>query len=74
MDKRDGYALILNAMIEEAKKRGMAQAGSDYALACHQLIETAMAEAEAWDVPLAEIGLEGFNSNDLLIAAKKRAA
>ncbi len=74
MDKRNGYALILNAMIEEAKKRGMAQAGSDYALACYQLIDVALAEAEAWDVPLAEIGLEGFDSNALLSPAKKRAA
>lgn len=74
MDKRNGYALILNAMIEEAKKRGMAQAGSDYALACYQLIEIAISEAEAWGIPLAEIGLEDFNPNDLLSAAKKKAA
>lgn len=74
MDKRDGYALILNAMIEEAKKRDMAQAGSDYALACYQLIETAITDAEVWDIPLVEIGLEGFNPNDLLSATKKRTA
>lgn len=73
MDKRDGYALILNAMIEEAKKRGMEHAGDDYALACYQLIETAVSEAEAWGIAMAEIGLEDFDANDLLKARRKAA-
>lgn len=73
MDKRDGYALILNAMIEVAKQRGMAHAGDDYALACYQIVESAISEAEVWSIPLAEIGLEGFDTNALLSTKRKAA-
>lgn len=73
MDKRDGYALILNAMVEVAKQRGLAHAGDDYALACYQIIESAVAEAEVWGIPLGEIGLEGFDTNALLTTKRKAA-
>jgi hypothetical protein len=73
MDKRHDYGSILNAMIEVAKERGMANPGGEYALACHQIIETAITEAQVWGVPLSEIGLEGFDPNELL-KENKRAA
>jgi hypothetical protein len=73
MDKRDGYALILNAMVEMAKERGMAHAGDEYALACYQMLESAISEAEVWGIPLAEIGLEGFDTNALLTSKRKAA-
>jgi len=73
MDKRDGYALILNAMVEVAKQRGMEHAGDEYALACYQIIETALSEAEVWGIPLADIGLEGFDTNALLTTKRKVA-
>ena len=56
MDKKHDYGSILNVMIEVAKERGMQNSGSDYALACYQLLETAISEAEVWGVPLADIG------------------
>lgn len=43
----------------------MQNSGSDYALACYQLLETAIAEAEVWEVSFANIGLEGFDTGQL---------
>jgi len=73
MDKRDGYALILNTMVEVAKKRGMDHAGDDYALACYQILEAAISEAEVWGIPRSDIGLEGFDTNALLSTKRKAA-
>jgi hypothetical protein len=70
----DRYASILNAMVETAKERGMAAPGSDYALACYQLLEAARSEAEVWGVPLSDIGLDGFNVEDLLMEKARQAA
>lgn len=73
MNKQRDYGSILNAMVEVAKERGMQQPSSDYALACYQLLEAAISEAEVWGVPLAEIGLEGFDTAALLKATRKSA-
>ncbi|BDI06821.1 hypothetical protein [Sphaerotilus microaerophilus] len=70
----DRYASILNAVIETAKERGVAAPGSDYALACYQIIEAARSEAEVWGVDLQEIGLADFDAESLLSAPLKRAA
>lgn len=67
----DAYAWILNAMVRVAKAREPEDRESDYYLACYQLLETAISEAEVWDVPLAEIGLDGFDTNDVLNPHKK---
>ena len=61
----DRCASILNVMIETAKERGMQSPGSEYALACYQLIEAARSEAEVWGVSEVGIGLLGFTSEDL---------
>lgn len=74
MDKKHDYGSILNAMVEVAKERGMENPGSDYALACYQLLETAISEAEVWDVPLADIGLQGFDTSQLLRAPARKTA
>lgn len=73
MDKRHDYGSILNAMVETAKQRGMQHPGSDYALACYQLLEAAISEAQVWNVPLSEIGLRGFDTADLLKDKRKIA-
>lgn len=64
--KPDRCASILNAVIETAKERGMASPGSDYTLACYQLLEAARSEAEVRGVPLEEIGLADFDAESLL--------
>ena len=68
-----GYGSIVNVMVEVAKERGMLNQDSDYALACYQLLETAISEAEVWGVPLADIGLEGFDTSALLEPGRKTA-
>lgn len=69
----DRFASILNAIIETAKERGMADPGSDYALACYQLLETARTEADVWGVDPGEIGLAGFDA-ELLLSKPRQAA
>lgn len=65
------YASILNAMVRIAKARGLEDRGVDHGLACYQILEAAISDAAVWEVPLAQIGLEGFDTNDLLSARKK---
>lgn len=74
MDKKHDYGSILNAMVEMAKERGMQNPGSDYALACYQFLETAISEAEVWGVPLEDIGLKGFDTNELLRIPGRKTA
>lgn len=66
MEKTDQYALVLTAMIEALKERGMSAPGTDYALACYQTIESVISEAEIWELPLSKIGLDGFDTQALL--------
>ncbi|WP_333873069.1 hypothetical protein [Methylobacter sp.] len=66
MTQQTKYALILNTVIEIAKARGMESPGSNEAALCYDLIEAAISEAEVWDVPLEEIGLDNFDTNQLL--------
>ena len=73
MDKKHDYGSILNAIIEVAKERGMQSPSSDYALACYQLLETAISEAEVWEVPLADIGLKGSRPRVSDVINKKTA-
>jgi hypothetical protein len=69
----DRYASILNAVVETAKERGMQSPGSDYALACYQLLEAVRTEAEVWDVPLEEIGLASFDVERMLVRQRQAA-
>lgn len=71
MTEPSRYALILNTVIEIAKARGLENPGSDEAALCYDLIEAAISEAEVWNVPLEEIGLDQFDTNQLL---KSKAA
>lgn len=66
MNNPERYALILNAVLGIAKARGLEKPGSDVAYVCHELIEEAIAQAEVWDIPLDEIGLQGLDPNALL--------
>ncbi|HVW64241.1 MAG TPA: hypothetical protein VHB01_04440 [Nitrosospira sp.] len=65
------YVSILNAMVSVAKACGTEDRGNNYGVACYQMLEAAISDAEVWEVPLSEIGLEGFDTNDLLRVRKK---
>lgn len=71
MTEPSRYASILNIVIEIAKARGLENPGSNEAALCYDLLEAAISEAEVWDVPLEEIGLDQFDTNQLL---KQKAA
>lgn len=73
MDKSKYYGSILTAVIEATKDSGMQQPGSDYALACYHVLETVISEAEVWGVPLENLGLKGFDTNELLKEKRKAA-
>ncbi|SFW40857.1 hypothetical protein [Nitrosovibrio sp. Nv17] len=65
------YASILNTMVRVARARGLEDWGGDHGLACYQILEAAISDAAVSGVPLAQIGLEGFDTNALLSAHKK---
>lgn len=58
-------------MVSVAKVRGPENRVGDYGLACYQILEAAISDAEVWEVPLSEIGLEGFDTSDLFSVHKK---
>ena len=66
MTTRDKLPIILFALLEMIKERGLEEAGSDVAFFCNQLLEEAIAQAEAYGIPLEEIGLANIDTNIML--------
>ena len=66
MTSSDRYASVLVALLEIIKQRGLEDAGSDVAEFCNQLSEEAIAQAQAWDIPLEDLGLAGIDPIDML--------
>ncbi len=62
------------AMVDLLKEHGLAHAGDLDALLAYRVLGEAKAQAEAFDVPLAEIGLDGFDLDALLRLPAKKAA
>lgn len=67
------YASVLNVLIERVKQIGEAGNGDDVSLACYQILESAISEAEVWGVNLDEIGLDGYKTDALLVQHKTAA-
>lgn len=74
MATSDRYATILIAVLELAKDIGKEQADADAAETCYRLLGEAIAQANAWDVPLNEIGLADFDPASLLTSPPLRQA
>jgi hypothetical protein len=70
MATSDKYAIVLIALIDLIKERGMEDTGSDVAFFCNQLIEEAMAHADAYSVPFSDLGLDGIDTNVMLMPKK----
>jgi hypothetical protein len=66
MARRDKYASILIAVLDLVKERGLTDSGSDVADFCNQLAEEAIAQADAFGVPLDEIGLKNVDTIAML--------
>lgn len=73
MNTAHDYAAVLNALVERVKEIGCENQANDVSLACYQILETAISEAEVWDVPLDEIGLGGYETVTLLTQNKRVA-
>ncbi len=70
----DAYKTVLIALVEILKEQGQAGAGEVDGLNAYQALLEAKAQAEAFDVPLAEIGLGDFNLDDLINPPRRHAA
>jgi hypothetical protein len=70
----DAYKTVLIALVEVLKEQGQAGAGEVEGLNAYQALLEAKTQAEAFDVPLAEIGLGDFNLDDLLNPPRRQAA
>jgi hypothetical protein len=66
MSDQANYGAVLNVLIERALQIGRRRPGSDVALACYQIIESARSEAEVWGIGEEEIGLHGVDTSELL--------
>lgn len=72
-EQRLGAVLIcLNAVVEQLVEEGLARQGEYEGLLAYAVLNRLKGNAEAWDVPLAEIGLGRFDPDSLL--AKPKAA
>ena len=68
------YKTILIAVIDLLKEQGLAGAGSVDGLQAYAALLEAQNQAEAFGVPLANIGLEGFDLDRLLKKPQRQVA
>ena len=58
--------VCLNAMVEQLIDEGRARQGQYEGLLAYAVLNRLKGNAQIWDVPLAEIGLDDFDPDDLL--------
>lgn len=73
MANPDRYKALLCSVLLKARQMGELEPGSEMALACYQILEVAVDEAEIYGIDLAELGLEGFDPDSLLKLPKRAA-
>lgn len=69
-----GAMICLAEVVELLKEEGLAHAGKYEGLLAYQALSRIKSSADAYDVPLAEIGLDGFDLDALLRTQVKSAA
>lgn len=69
----NAYKIVLVALIDLLKVQGIAGAGEVDGLNAYQALLEAKTQAEAFDVPLGDIGLDGFDIDALLNPQRKAA-
>lgn len=69
-----GAMICLSEAVELLKEEGLSHAGKYEGLLAYQVLSRIKSSAEAYDVQLSEIGLEGFDLDALLRAQVKSAA
>ncbi|MDS4021887.1 MAG: hypothetical protein RKR03_15515 [Candidatus Competibacter sp.] len=70
----DACKTVLIAVIALLKEQGQAGAGEVDGLNAYQALLEARTQAEAFGVPLDEIGLDGFDLDDLINPTMRHAA
>lgn len=69
----NGYKIVLLAVVDLLKQQGLDRAGEIEGLNAYQALCEVIAQAEAFGVPLADIGLAGFDP-DVLLSKPRRVA
>jgi hypothetical protein len=69
----NGYRIVLVALVGLLKEQGLAGAGKMEGLNAYQALSEVAAQAEAYGVPLEDIGLAGFNIDSILSPPQKAA-
>lgn len=69
----NAYKTVLIALVDLLKEQGQAGAGEVEGLNAYQALLEAKTQAEAFDVPLEEIGLGGFDIDSLINPQRKAA-
>jgi hypothetical protein len=69
----NAYKTVLIALVELLKEQGQAGAGEVDGLNAYQALLEAKTQAEAFDVPLEEIGLGDFDMDSLINPQRKAA-
>jgi hypothetical protein len=73
-------AAILDTLIQAAKDEGAlaAKESDDYhigeTMGWYRILSIVIDESEAYEVPMNELGLEGYNPDDLLKTSKTKQA
>ena len=69
----NGYKTVLIALVELLKEQGQIGAGELDGLNAYQALLEAKTQAEAFGVPLEDIGLGDFDLDDLINPRRKAA-
>ena len=72
-EKLAGAMICLGGVVQLLKEEGARKAGEYEGLLAYQALVRIKGEAEAFGVPLDEIGLDGFDPDSLLQAPRKVA-
>lgn len=70
----NAYKTVLIALVELLKEQGQAGAGEVDGLNAYQALLEAKSQADAFGVPLDEIGLGGFDIDSLINPPQRKAA
>ncbi len=71
--KEHNYKALLRTVVDVLKTQGLESAGEMDALQAYAALLALKNEAEAFDVPMSEIGLAGFDIDNLLHKPRKAA-
>ncbi|TSA09412.1 MAG: hypothetical protein D4R79_13620 [Comamonadaceae bacterium] len=72
-EKLAGALICLDSVVNLLRSEGLKNAGQNDGLLAYQALSRIKAEAESFGVPLADIGLAGFNP-DVLLKRQLQAA